>query len=546
MDLTDFSPTFDPTGSYTMIGAPISKSISAPAAVPGASSSQPRQHSLPRRGTVPSASQLPGENGRAAVFSTHVASHQYVEHYKAAMDAMRQSHQAERAMLNVEIQELRLRVQEMQGAITQANNAFGRDNPSIASMLSRYSIGSSSYIHSIDSATSLGGEDNMSTSVYGSSFPSTAPARSLSSGFARKDSKYPMGTIREAAEPRRKSVNFGRTFNVDGSSDVNFATQLQGVVVPGELIDPNLDGIRIKATGLPAVVRNAVVDSTNESPSPLTSPPVAGCDDLVSLHSVKDPEETRDSERRVLVEIPSQRTFVEIPKQELNTYAAGHTPLARLHADDASDGGSGVVTPTKAHTKTDTNTERNSQPSQNDGGNDSRARQPLIWPDAPRAPRQPLEHGDSYFQGAREPPPTTIAENIPPGPFGPPIGASQASTSQVADNEIAVLDPLEDPALSEPLALPSDPSHHTAASEGLATLSNGFLNELDKKLSTVKEEQRSQTKLHIPPGLSDGSKEGADPSNGRDDKVADIPLRYKRSTNFGTQFGQPGLGRGIR
>ena len=251
--------------------------------------------------------------------------------------------------------------------------------------------------------------------------------------------------------------------------------------INGEDIDKNLDGIKFKASALtPESVQNIM---TPQSPSP------------------KSPSPSKASPPTI--ELPSPSTVAELENRLKQN--AGHTPLSR-HIYIDPDG-----------TESDPTTPTPTQPEQE---------RPPLEPN-PSMVKSPSERANSYFPA----PPDNDGANEDP-PFKGQLGLTNDESkdqhfSAPPDNDGAN----EDPPLKGQLGLTNDESKD-----------QHFLDKLDSKLMQA---------VHESPTVAGASQEKEDegkevePSEGKSIEAPEpvVELRIKRSMNFGSEFGDPNLGK---
>jgi hypothetical protein len=444
---------------------------------------------LPLQPPVSSASVVP-QSVRNNSATGHISSNQYIEQHRSFMEHQRLLHEEERALWEIERRELHLRVHELEDMVRKlggkpvntfgaAGGQAGRSGPQSTSKTTHQSTGDEFWR----------GAGGMSDAHPTRSFSDSSDrSQSLSSGPRH------LASIAEDLSSQRKSVGFAgmEPLSPPGSQDF-FTHPVPGrnvphgiSTIPGDRISASLDGITLKAAGLPPTIAKQF-SSNSGSPSPLGTPASHSIASTHTSGSASNPQST--APRPSVISLTSSGLTAE----DLRSKDAGHTPLARLAAEDDSAPLSSQDTPVVKVGQTEES-----------------------LPDpAPSRLRQPLERSDSYFPAA---------DNARHERFGG--------------------DKNEDPALTGPLNLYGDPKSKE---------NDQFLSQLDSKLLQASN-LRSNSLDTTSDTSADTelrrirSAEGDRPTSKGEDRpsfINDEPeprLRMKRSTNFGSAFGAKPLG----
>ncbi|KAL9097373.1 MAG: hypothetical protein Q9163_006343 [Psora crenata] len=254
----------------------------------------------------------------------HPSSAHYVKQCHSLLEHQRQAFAEERALWNIERQELHERISHMEGTLRRYPSPL---SSRVSSPPAKDKSSRNGSRNGFGGSMSPNGSRHSSASstadeVWRGSNPDIRPTRTFSASTS------------PPSKANKQLPNIIEHINQDPVRPVPISTILEKINKPtisGSEIDKNLDGINFKTSGLPPEIIKSVMSSGTSSPLQAASP------SRLPRGTIRSP--------------PSLLTATRNLNRDPYTVDAGHTPLARhtrpaLGGKDASGLSSNTDTPT--------------------------------------------------------------------------------------------------------------------------------------------------------------------------------------------------------
>ena len=319
--MDDFSFAKLPNNTFTMKSPP--RHFSPPSFTTSAEATPVAERQARSNGLIPlqqpisSASRLPNASQNASSFS-HTTSFKYIEQHRVVVERQRQLHDEEKALWNLERQELHSKISELESILQQLTGRKGSEfSPLSAPMFPPRTFGSltDSYSHgSRTTSESVGDEFWRGAGGKSDSIPTRTFSESSDYSIGKPDERR----VPSIAKDRRGSSMIESPDDISRQRSHETDEQRPRHSIDGASLHKDLDGISFKPTALQPTVVKCII--TPQSPSPLhpSSPPFQGS-------TQRSPDISDASPSNILDVVDAY------------TKDAGHTPLVRITSDHTSD-----------------------------------------------------------------------------------------------------------------------------------------------------------------------------------------------------------------